>query len=270
MGGGDAGRCTSVAVSAVVAVVGSAIGSGAFVGTPIDQAAGGALAADATLVAPAGPAFSIWSVIYAGLVALAAHQLLPTQRADPRQRRVGWWVAASLLLNAAWILTVQAGSVVGSLAVIVALLAVLVVAFLPLRGSRPSSRVQALLLDGVIGLYLGWVTVATAANAAAALTSSAGWEAVGPVATLWSVLLLLVVVAAGVGLTVVSGGRVSPALSLAWGLAWVAVARTTGEPQSVIATAGASVAALVVLAAPAAVRFRGTGRTGRTVRGAPS
>ena len=48
-----------VVVSAVVAVVVSLLGSGAWIGTPIAEAAGGALSATSTLVAPAGPAFSI-------------------------------------------------------------------------------------------------------------------------------------------------------------------------------------------------------------------
>ena len=78
-----------VFVSLIVAVVGSLIGSGALGGIPIQEAAGGALRADATLIAPAVPAFSIWSVIYLGLAGLAIWQLLPAQRANPRQRQLG-------------------------------------------------------------------------------------------------------------------------------------------------------------------------------------
>jgi hypothetical protein len=122
-------RRLAVAVGAAVAVATSLVGSGALGGTPVAEAAGGALSADATLVAPAGPAFSIWSVIYAGLVAFAVFQALPSRRGDPRQRRVGWLVLASLLLNAGWILCVQAGLVAATVPVIVALLAVLVLAW---------------------------------------------------------------------------------------------------------------------------------------------
>lgn len=153
----DVARQATVAVSAVLAVVGAAIGSGAFVGTPVAEVAGGALAADATLVAPGGPAFSIWSVIYAGLVGLAVLQLLPSRRADRRQRDVGWLVAASMVLNAAWILSVQGGWLAVSVVVIVALLATLVAVVLRLVRSRPSSWAEAVLVDGTLGLYLGWV-----------------------------------------------------------------------------------------------------------------
>ena len=66
-------------------------------------------------------------------------QVLPARRSDPRQRRVGWLVALSMLLNAAWILSIQAGWLTSSVLVIAALLATLVVVFVRLARSRPSS-----------------------------------------------------------------------------------------------------------------------------------
>ena len=251
-------RQVTVAASAVVALVGSAIGSGAFVGTPIAEAAGGALAADATLVAPGSPAFSIWSVIYAGLVALAAWQLLPGRRRDRRQRSVGWWVAASLLLNAAWILSIQAGWLTFSVPVIVALLAVLVVVFARLLGSRPSSWLEAVLLDGTMGLYLGWVSIATVANIAAALVA-AGAPATGAVATLAALLVLAVAALVGVGLAVLGRGRLAPAAALGWGLAWIAVARATDAPASTLVALVAAAAALATVAAAVVLRVRRRG-----------
>ncbi|WP_063060165.1 tryptophan-rich sensory protein [Nocardia sienata] len=97
------------------------IGSGALGGTPIAEAADGALAADATFVAPGGTAFVIWSVLYIGFLALAVWQLLPVQRGNPRVRDVWWAIALSLLLNALWIATVQLGWVYVSAVVILAL-----------------------------------------------------------------------------------------------------------------------------------------------------
>ena len=119
----DLGRQIGVAVSAVLAIVGSFIGSGAAGGTPIQDAAGGALAADATLIAPGGGAFGIWSIIYLGLVAYAVWLFFPSQRASERQRRLGVLAMASLLLNAAWILSIQFDMLWLSVPVIVMLLA---------------------------------------------------------------------------------------------------------------------------------------------------
>ena len=194
--GGDRGRQIVVAVSAAVAVVGTAFGVGAFGGTPIAEAGGGALSADATLIAPASPAFSIWTPIYAGLVGYAVWQLAGSRRADPRQRRVGWLVAATMLLNAGWILTAQAGAIWGSVAVIAVLLLALVALYARVLPTGPASRTEALLLDGTIGVYLGWVSIATVANVAAALVDAgAGGLLLGE--TAWAVILLVVAAAIG-------------------------------------------------------------------------
>src|SRR5690606_42068347 len=128
--GKDLARQITVAVSALIALVGGFIGSGAAGGTQIADAADGALQTDTSTIAPAGPAFAIWSVIYLGLAAYAIWQFLPGQRDAGRQRRLGYPIAASMLLNAAWILSVQAGSGFLSVILILARLVVLVSAFL--------------------------------------------------------------------------------------------------------------------------------------------
>lgn len=161
----------AVAVSAVVAVVGAFVGSGAAGGTPIQDAAGGALSASSTAIAPDGPAFSIWSVVYVGLIAYAIRQLFRTSD-DARHATLAVPAILSLLLNAAWILSVQFGFLWASEPIIVALLAVLVWTFTILRRTKPSGIVEAIVTDGTFGLYLGWVCVATAANTAAVLTAA--------------------------------------------------------------------------------------------------
>lgn len=250
----DRTRQVIVAASAVIAVVGAFIGSGAAGGTPIQNAAGGALTADSTPIAPAGPAFSIWSVIYIGLLAYAVWQLLPTQAAAPRQRLLGYWVAASLVLNAAWILSVQFDQLALSCIVIVALLAVLARAFLLLVDSRPTGVAEAIVLDGTMGLYLGWVSIATAANLAAGLTA-AGFGGFGWGRDVWAVIVLAVAALVGVLLAIRGRGRLAPAAALIWGLSWVAVSRTTGELVSQPAAIAAIAAAVVVAAATIGIRL---------------
>lgn len=243
----DRVRQSVVLASTVIAIVGAFIGSGAAGGTPIQDALGGALDTDATLLAPAGSAFAIWSVIYAGLVAYAVWQALPAQAADTRQRRVGYWVAASLLLNAAWILSVQFGSLGLSAVMIVTLLVVLIVAFIILCATHPRGSTEKMVLDGTMGLYLGWVTIATVANLTA-LFVSAGFRGFGIAADVWGVALAAVAALIGILLAFWDGGRLTPSASLAWGLAWVAVSRLTGELVSVpTAVAAATGAAAVVL-----------------------
>ncbi|PTL71719.1 hypothetical protein C1I63_01885 [Rathayibacter caricis DSM 15933] len=259
-------RQTVVAVSAVLALVGSFLGSGAAGGTQIADAAGGALSASSTPVAPDGPAFAIWSVIYAGLIAYAIWQFLPSQAARTRHRRLGYWAAASLLLNAAWILVVQAGLLVLSVVVIVLLLAVLARIFVLLRTTRTSGRVDAVVTDGTFGLYLGWVCVATVANVTAALVGSGVGSADGPGADVWAVVVLAVAGLIGLLLAVAGRGRIAPMLSLCWGLAWVAVGRFGGELVSIPAGIAALVAAGVVIVVTVAIRAA----AGRREQRAPS
>lgn len=255
----DSLRRTVVAASAVIAIVGSFIGSGAAGGTPIQNASGGALSADATPIAPGGPAFGIWTVIYLGLIAYAIWQFLPAQKTDARQRRLGYPVAASLLLNAAWILSVQLDLLWLSVPVIVLLLAVLVQAFRITRESRPRSLVETIVVDGTIGLYLGWVCVATAANVTAVLVA-AGFDGFGIDRDVWAVGVIAVAGLAGVMLAIRGRGRLAPAVSLCWGLAWVAVARLTGEPHSTPTAIAAIVAVVVVAAVTVLLRVRSGSR----------
>jgi len=250
----DIVRQITVAASAVFALIGAFVGSGAAGGTPIQNAAGGALAADATLIAPATPAFSVWSVIYLGLIVYAVWQLLPGQSSAERHRRLGYWIAASLVLNAFWILSIQYDLLPLSVPIIVVLLAVLVQAFLQAIAYPPSSVADGIITDATIGLYLGWVCVATAANVTALLVAS-GFTGWGLPPELWSVVVVAVAAAVGVVLALVSRGRISPALTLAWGLTWVAVGRLAGEPASLATGIAAAAAAALVLIVTIVIRL---------------
>ena len=262
-------RQVGVTLSYLLCLVGSAIGVGAFGGTPIAEAAGGALSADATHLAPATGAFSVWSVIYAGLAAYTIWQWFPGQAASPRQRVIGWWVAASMLLNAVWILVVQAGGLWPSVLVIAVLLAVLARIFVGLVRTPRGGWLESVVVDGTLGLYLGWVCVAACANIAAAL-AAAGFDGLGLAPEVWSAVVLAAVAAVGVGLAVFGRGRLAPAATIVWGLAWIAVGRTAGEPLSPPTAVAAVVAAVVVAAATVWLRLTRGRRAQPAVRQTPA
>ncbi|MCQ1947792.1 MULTISPECIES: tryptophan-rich sensory protein [unclassified Arthrobacter] len=254
-GGADLARLSTVSICFAACIAGSMVGVGVFGGTPIAEAAGGALSADATYLAPAGSAFSIWPVVYTGLGLYTVYQWFPSQRRSDRQRSLGWLVAASLVLNAAWILTVQAGAVILSVVVIVLLLAVLALCFRRYATTRASGWLEAIAVDGVLGLYLGWVCVATAANTASALTAE-GFRGFGIAPEAWACVVLAVVAGVGAGLAAAGRGRLAPAASLVWGLAWIAVSRLNGGLESVPTAVAAVAAAVVVAAVTVAFRVR--------------
>jgi hypothetical protein len=261
----DTVRQVVVLVTSVLAIVAAFIGSGAFVGTPIQKAAGGWLDADSTLIAPGQRAFSIWSVIYTGMLAYAIWQLLPAQRTDARHRRIGYAVAASLVLNALWIGVVQLDLLGLSLPVIVVLLAVLAWLFVQLRRMPPKNLVDTIVTDGTVGLYLGWVCVATAANLTAALVAT-GFDGWGIDPEAWAIAVIAVAGLVGVALAIWDRGRIAPTLSLAWGLAWVAIARLTDAPASTATGIAAIVAVAAVIVATVAARVAAELRRTRAAR----
>lgn len=250
----DRARQIFVTLSMAFCIFGTLLGTGV-IGTRVEESSGGSLSADATLIAPAAQAFSIWSVIYAGLVAYTVWQWLPRQTDSPRNRSVGWLAGLSMILNAAWLLVTQFGWLWVSVGVIAALALVLGLIARRLTQNRAESVLEGVLVDGTFGLYLGWVAVATCANVAATIVAG-GVEAAGGWQTLITVLLLLVVIGLGFLFQGLLGRRVAVALAMAWGLSWIGVGRLVDEPESLVVAVVAIMAALVLLAAALIARVR--------------
>lgn len=241
----DRVRQVAVTVAEVFCVVGTLVGVGV-IGTRVEESSGGALAADATLLAPAGPAFSIWTPIYVGLAAYTVWQWLPTQASEPRHRAIGWLAAASMVLNAAWLLVTQQGWIWASVLVMAALVVTLGLLVRRLEEHRSYGHGETVVVDGTFGLYLGWVSVATCANVTATLVA----EGVDPspgVADAIAVAVLVVVVAVAAVVLSRTGRRWTFAGAAAWGLAWIAVGRLTDQPESAVVGVASALAAIAVL-----------------------
>ncbi|KJQ54251.1 tryptophan-rich sensory protein [Microbacterium sp. SA39] len=245
-------RQTVIIAAASFMLIAAAVGSGAFGGTSVSELQDGALSAQGSYLAPAGPAFSIWSLIYVGLIAYTVWQALPPQRADERQRAVGGWIAATMVLNGLWLVTAQFLTLVLTWIVIAVLLGV-IGRVIVLLGRFPAKNLaDRALTDGANGLHFGWVTIATVANITAWLTQTvpSSW---GEQAEVWAVAVLVVVLVIGAASAWFTG-RIAPALATAWGLAWLAVGRLSGVPQSTtIAITAIIVAVLLVIAGGVAV-----------------
>lgn len=264
----DQKRRLGVVTAEIFCVVGTLVGLGVL-GTRVEESSGGALAADATLLAPAGPAFSIWTPIYLGLAAYTVWQFLPRNATSGRTRATGWLAAASMVLNAAWLLVTQQGWIWLSVLVIGALAVTLGVLVARLAESRPAGRLEAVLVDGTFGAYLGWVSVATCANVTAALVDS-GVDLGSGANEVVAAVVVLVALGVGVLLAWRLGGRWAVAAALAWGLAWIAIGRLTDEPNSVLTGVTAAFAAAGVLAAAAWFGRSGRGRSPQSAAASPS
>lgn len=252
--GRDIARQIAVISALGFTLVAVLVGVGGLGGTAVEDSQGGQLSEQGSYLAPAGPAFSIWSVIYAGLLAYAVWQALPSQRASARQRAIGWWIALTIVLNGLWLVAAQFLTIEWTVIVIVLLLIALCITFRisVLTRTPRAGFVDALLIDGVTGLHLGWVTLATVANTAAWLTGIVP-ESWGDAASAWGLAVLAVVAVIGVAIAWVSGWRIAPGLALAWGLSWLAVGRLSGEPANEAIGIAAIVVAAIVLLVPLAV-----------------
>ncbi len=251
-----------VTLAEVFCVVGTLVGVGVL-GTRVQESSGGALAADATLLAPAGPAFSIWSVIYLGLAAYTVWQWIPGPDRSDRARGTRVLASTSMVLNALWLLVTQQNWLWASVAVIVALLVVLVLlAAAVSRLARPT-LVEGLVVDTTFGLYLGWVAVATCANITATLVAE-GVRPAQTVATTAAVAVLVVVALVGV-VVAQAFSQWAVAAAMIWGLAWIAVGRISDEPESTATASAALAVAVAIAVAHAAASRRGRLRSPVTV-----
>lgn len=243
----DIARQTVIIASASFMLIAAAVGSGAFGGTSVRELQDGALSAQGSYLAPAGPAFSIWSLIYLGLIAYTVWQALPAQRADERQRSVGGWIAATMVLNGLWLVTAQFLTLPLTVLMIAVLLAVLARVIVLLNRFPAKNVADRILTDGANGLHFGWVTIATVANISAWLTQIApeSWAAQAEV---WAVVVLVAVLVIGVASAWFTG-RIAPALATSWGLAWLAVGRLTDEPESTVTAVAAIIVAVVLVVA---------------------
>jgi len=249
-------RQSLIIAAASFMLIAAAVGAGAFGGASVDDLQDGALSAQGSYLAPAGPAFSIWSLIYLGLIVYTVWQALPAQRQDARQQAVGGWVAVSMVLNGLWLVTARYLTLWLTVVVIAVLLAVLARVIVVLGRFPARNLADRILTDGANGLHFGWVTIATVANTAAWLTqiAPAAWA---EQADVWAIAVLAVVLVIGVAASWATG-RIAPALATAWGLVWLAVGRLTGQPESTPTAVAALIVAvlLVVAAAVAVVRRR--------------
>ncbi len=250
------GRQTLIISAATFMLIAATIGAGAFGGTSVDDLQDGALSAQGSYLAPAGPAFSIWSLIHLGLIAYTVWQAFPAQRQDPRQQAVGGWIAASMVLNGLWLVTAQYLTLWLTVIVIALLLAVLARVIVVLgRFPHATSPIASSPTARTVCTSAG-VTIATVANTAAWLTQIAP-ESWAQAADAWAIAVLAVVLVIGAAAAWVTG-RIAPALATAWGLSWLAVGRLTGEPASTPTAVAAIVVAvvLVLVAVVAAIRRR--------------
>ncbi|MFB0833677.1 hypothetical protein ACX8Z9_07820 [Arthrobacter halodurans] len=246
------------------ATVVAAVGGGFLVGVSGDY---GNAAAGPSLVVPANYAFGIWAPIYAGLFSHAIYQALPSRRRDPLLRRTGWATACAVGLSGFWVWTQDVPAV--ELALIGATAAAAVAAYLradPVGEAEVASAGDRWLVRVPLGLFGGWITVATVAGGGEALIAS-GIGAPWPGAEAWSTATLLAAGGAAAGVAWWRPVSRAYAAAVAWGLAGVALRVLPQHPVPGAAALLAGVGVAVAGVAGARMRRTSRGRIRRATGG---
>jgi tryptophan-rich sensory protein len=193
-----------------------------------------------TLLTPAGYAFSIWGVIFSGLVAYTIWQLRPAAWQTPLPGRLTPVLTLAVLVTTCWTLVFSYGHIGLSLIVMLAILGLLAVAY---------ARARPVVLSGAapawpawfLSLYLGWITLATVLNVIFGLRDALGvqWSAQASLAGSYALVAVAAVLGVGIGQR---GRDALLPLPLAWGLVGTYVAQRAAQPSLALVAAGAAVA----------------------------
>jgi benzodiazapine receptor len=193
---------------------------------------------------PAGYVFAIWGVIYIGLIAYAVFQALPSQRENPVLRRTGYPVVVSGLANSVWLFLWHYGQFPLTMVVMLGLLAVLILIYLQLGiGRTKASAAETWAVRVPFSIYLGWITVATIANATDLLYWWR-WDGFGISARNWTLILFAAVLVIA-GLMSLTRRDIAYNLVIVWALVGIAVEQSAAKS---ILAASLATAVLVVVA----------------------
>lgn len=201
------------------------------------------------LFVPAGYVFSIWGLIYLGLIAYAIYQVLPAQRDNPRLQAIAWPVIISSVANIIWIFLWHYQVFALTLVAMVALLLSLIIVYQRLGiGKVKVSRQEFWFVHVPFSIYLGWITVATIANATQ-LLDYVGWNGFGISDEIWFLIILgvAILIAAAMAFT---RRDVAYLLVLAWAFYGINVQHTGSALVS-----GAALVATIIMLLLAAYSF---------------
>ncbi len=189
----------------------------------------------------AGYAFSIWSLLYFGLVAYAVRQVLPQTGESILVNRLGWPSAISFFGIGLWIVTaamnLKAASVVVILISLTALLVPMVLVSRHIRETSLMDRGRILLIWPLAALA-GWLTVATPLNIITVLTAADALPAVFT-PTIWAIVFVAVTTLLTIGVSWALRTMAYP-LPVAWGLVGAFVAHQDNNTVLSFAALGAA------------------------------
>ncbi|PHQ30943.1 tryptophan-rich sensory protein [Leeuwenhoekiella nanhaiensis] len=127
------------------------------------------------LFTPAGYAFSIWGVIFLGLVGYALfgiRRAFFSKKDTPHLEQTGYWFAIANVLNAGWVLAFIYDQIWLSVLIMLGILISLLKTVLKTNMERWDAPIEIIaFVWWPICIYSGWIAVATIANISAFIVS---------------------------------------------------------------------------------------------------
>ena len=143
------------------------------------------------LLTPAGYAFSIWGVIYLGLVVYIVSQALPQTRSEQQIRSLDKPFRISCFCNMGWLFAWHHRAVTISVFLMLGLLLSVAWAYRSLDKERGRYRRSSeWIIERTFSLYLGWVSIAMTLNLSI-FFSQLGWSGLPLTPQTWATLLLV-------------------------------------------------------------------------------
>jgi translocator protein len=195
---------------------------------------------------PAGYVFGIWGIIYALLFVFVIYQALPKQNDKPFQKKIGVLFLLSGIFNVVWLFLWQYNYITASVIVMFALFVTLSAIYLRLGIGKSSAPLkEKLCVNLPFSVYLGWISIASIANVAAALVS-VGWDGFGWGADTWAIIAMGIALIATLT-AIVARRDFAYSFVVVWALAGIAV-NQNAYPTLVLIAQEAITLILVALA----------------------
>ncbi len=178
------------------------------------------------------------------LIFFVGYGLLPAGRRNAHLQRISPFFVLSCVANAVWLFLWHYNLLPISMIAMVILLLSLVISYslLRRRGATPS-RAERVVMWWPFSIYLGWVSVATIANASVVL-DRAGWGGWGIGPATWAAIMIVVGGVLGAALGI---GRADPLYPAAFIWAFVGLALRQRDTPLVVVSAWIVAVALVVV-----------------------
>ena len=192
------------------------------------------------LFAPAGPAFSIWGLIYIMLGLYVVYQFMEKdQKKEDLLKKINLLFIITSFANISWIFAWHY-DYIGLSVIIMAVLLFLLIKIADIIQLEQLTTKEKIFVSIPFSIYFGWITVASIANITVFLISI-GWNGFGIEEFVWTSIILLVGALIGI-LRMQKDKNIAYGLVIIWAYSWILFKHLSfsgfdGQYPSVIVTA---------------------------------